>query len=81
MQASVPELTDVSREPQSVLALYGDEVSKPGSFAANCLLARRMIERGVRFVQIYHRGWDSHTNLPHQHRLQANDTDHGTLRH
>ena len=78
MQASVPELTDVSGEPSSVLGLYGDEVKKPGTFAANCLLARRMIERGVRFVQIYHRGWDSHTNLPHQHRLQANDTDQGT---
>jgi hypothetical protein len=78
MQASVPELTDVSREPESVLRLYGDEVRRPGTFAANCLLARRMIERGVRFVQIYHRGWDSHTNLPHQHRLQAQDTDQGT---
>jgi Protein of unknown function (DUF1501) len=77
MQASVPELTDVSGEPESVLGLYGPEVRKPGTFAANCLLARRMIERGVRFVQIYHRGWDSHTNLPHQHRLQANDTDQG----
>jgi uncharacterized protein (DUF1501 family) len=79
MQASVPELTDVSGEPESVLGLYGDEVRKPGTFAANCLLARRMIERGVRFVQIYHRGWDSHTNLPHQHRLQAGDTDQGTF--
>ncbi len=78
MQASVPELTDVSGEPESVLGLYGADVRKPGSFAANCLLARRMIERGVRFVQIYHRGWDSHTNLPHQHRLQARDTDQGT---
>jgi Protein of unknown function (DUF1501) len=77
MQASVPELTDVSGEPESVLGLYGPEVRRPGTFAANCLLARRMIERGVRFVQIYHRGWDSHTNLPHQHRLQANDTDQG----
>ena len=77
MQASVPELTDVSGEPESVLGLYGDEVRTPGTFAANCLLARRMIERGVRFVQIYHRGWDSHTNLPHQHRMQARDTDHG----
>jgi hypothetical protein len=79
MQASVPELTDVSREPESVLGLYGADVRTPGTFAANCLLARRMIERGVRFVQIYHRGWDSHTNLPHQHRLQAKDTDQGTF--
>ncbi|BCS32415.1 sulfatase [Luteitalea sp. TBR-22] len=78
MQASVPELTDVRGEPESVLGLYGDDVRRPGTFAANCLLARRMIERGVRFVQIYHRGWDSHTNLPHQHRLQAQDTDRGT---
>ena len=75
MQASVPELTDVSGESESVLNLYGDEVRTPGTFAANCLLARRMIERGVRFVQIYHRGWDSHTNLPNQHRMQARDTD------
>jgi hypothetical protein len=79
MQASVPELTDVRGEPESVLGLYGDDVRTPGTFAANCLLARRMIERGVRFVQIYHRGWDSHTNLPHQHRLQAKDTDQGTF--
>ncbi len=61
MQSSVPELTDVSREPESVLGLYGADVRTPGTFAANCLLARRMVERGVRFVQIYHRGWDSHT--------------------
>ncbi|WP_396626306.1 DUF1501 domain-containing protein [Luteitalea sp.] len=79
MQASVPELTDVRGEPESVLGLYGEDVRRPGTFAANCLLARRMIERGVRFVQIYHRGWDSHTNLPHQHRLQAKDTDQGTF--
>jgi hypothetical protein len=79
MQSSVPELTDVSGEPESVLGLYGPDVRTPGTFAANCLLARRMIERGVRFVQIYHRGWDSHTNLPHQHRLQARDTDQGTF--
>jgi len=77
MQASVPELIDVSGEPESVLRLYGDEVRTPGTFAANCLLARRMLERGVRFVQIYHRGWDSHTNLPAQHRMQARDTDQG----
>jgi len=75
MQASVPELTDVSGEPESVTKLYGDEVHQAGTFAANCLLARRMLERGVRFVQIYHRGWDSHSNLPYQHRLQARDTD------
>ncbi|RPI84338.1 MAG: DUF1501 domain-containing protein, partial [Planctomycetaceae bacterium] len=58
MQSSVPELTDLSGEPESVLQLYGPEVQKSGSFARNCLLARRMVERGVRFVQVFHRGWD-----------------------
>jgi hypothetical protein len=75
MQASVPELTDLSHEPASTFDLYGDEAKKPGTFAANCLLARRMIERGVRCVQLYHRGWDQHgglaTNLP----KQAHDID------
>ena len=75
MQASVPELTDVSGEPEPVLALYGADVKTPGTFAANCLLARRMMERGVRFVQVYHRGWDSHTDLPKQHPLQCKDVD------
>ena len=59
MQSSVPELTDVSREPQAIHELYGTETGKP-SFANNCLLARRLVERGVRFVQLYHRGWDTH---------------------
>ena len=72
MQASVPELTDVASEPESVFALYGAEARKPGTFAANCLLARRLVERGVRCVQLYHRGWDLHgglvTNLPKQCR-------------
>ncbi len=75
MQASVPELTDFSREPQSVLDLYGSDVRRPGSFAANCLLARRMIERGVRFVQLYHRGWDNHGGLPTNIPKQAKDID------
>ncbi|MHB8519549.1 MAG: DUF1501 domain-containing protein [Limisphaerales bacterium] len=75
MQTSVPELTDVSKEPQSVLDLYGPDVKKPGSFAYNCLLARRMAERGVRFVQLYHRGWDQHGNLPKRIREQCQDTD------
>ncbi len=66
MQASVPELTDVSGESKQVMDSYGPEVHKNGSFARNCLLARRMIERGVRFVQIFHRGWDHHTILPKQ---------------
>ena len=75
MQASVPELTDVSGEPQHVLDLYGPEVHKSGSFARNCLLARRMAERGVRFVQLYHRGWDHHSRLPKKIRGQAYDID------
>src|SRR5262249_3606403 len=60
MQTSVPELTDLSRETQSVLNLYGPEVPQPGSFARNCLLARRLVERGVRFVHLHHDGWDHH---------------------
>jgi hypothetical protein len=64
MQMSVPELTDISQEPESVLELYGDQVKTPGSFASNCLLARRLAERGVRFIQLYQRGWDHHTHLP-----------------
>ncbi|MFO0909222.1 MAG: DUF1501 domain-containing protein [Isosphaeraceae bacterium] len=75
MQSSVPELTDLSSEPQHVLDLYGPDVRRPGSYAANCLLARRLAERGVRFIQLYHMGWDQHTNLPEQIRLQCRDTD------
>jgi len=75
MQTSVPELTDISREPQSALELYGPDVRTPGTFAYNCLLARRMAERGVRFVQLYHRGWDQHGNLPKRIKEQARDTD------
>ena len=71
MQSSVPELTDLSGEPQSVLDLYGPDVHKPGSYAANCLLARRLAERGVRFIQLYHMGWDQHSNLPAQIRSQC----------
>lgn len=63
MQTSVPELTDLSREPKSAFDLYGDEARKPGTFAANCLLARRLAERGVRFIQLYHRGWDHHDGI------------------
>lgn len=75
MQASVPELTDLSQEPKSVLETYGPEVEKNGSFARNCLLARRMVERGVRFIQLFHRGWDHHTILPKQLPGQAFDVD------
>ncbi|HEV3339511.1 MAG TPA: DUF1501 domain-containing protein [Pirellulales bacterium] len=75
MQSSVPELTDVSQEPEHVFELYGPDARKPGTFAANCLLARRLVERGVRFVQLFHRGWDQHTNLPKQIVGQCRDTD------
>ena len=75
MQASVPDLTDLSKEPASTFALYGEDARKPGTFAAHCLLARRLVERGVRFVQLFHRGWDQHTNLPKQITGQCADTD------
>ncbi|MDG2124249.1 MAG: DUF1501 domain-containing protein [Verrucomicrobiales bacterium] len=75
MQASVPELTDISGEPEHITELYGPEVHKSGSFARNCLLARRMIERGVRFTQVFHRGWDHHTILPQQLPGQCYDVD------
>jgi hypothetical protein len=75
MQTSVPELTDLSKEPSRTFELYGDEARKPGTFAANCLLARRLAERGVRFIQLFHRGWDQHNDLPKQIRGQCQDTD------
>lgn len=75
MQMSVPELTDFSDESEETLAMYGPEVKKPGTFAANCLLARRLAERGVRFVQLYMRGWDAHNNLPGEIRLQSKAVD------
>lgn len=75
MQMSVPELTDFSKEPKYIFDLYGESARKPGSFAANCLLARRLAERGVRFIQLFHRGWDQHTNLPKQLTGQCRDTD------
>jgi hypothetical protein len=75
MQASVPELADLSIEPESVFELYGPEARKPGTYAANCLLARRLAERGVRFIQLFHRGWDQHFHLPKQIRGQCRDTD------
>src|SRR5580765_2545980 len=78
MQSSVPELTDISKEPQQTLDLYGPEVTKPGTFAASALLARRLVERGVRAVQILHRGWDQHNNLPRDIRSQCSDTDQPT---
>ncbi|MBI4662094.1 MAG: DUF1501 domain-containing protein [Verrucomicrobia bacterium] len=75
MQTSVPELTDLSREPEHILRLYGPDAARPGTFAYNCLLARRLAERGVRFVQLFHRGWDQHTALPKQIKGQCRDTD------
>ena len=75
MQASVPGLIDVSQEPKSILEMYGPDCLKAGTFAANCLLARRLAERGVRFIQLFHRGWDQHTNLPRDIRRQCRDTD------
>ncbi len=78
MQTSVPDLTDLSKEPAKTLELYGPEVKKPGSFAASAILARRMVERGVRAVQILHRGWDQHGNLPRDIKSQCYDTDQPT---
>ncbi len=75
MQSSVPELTDLSKEDAKTFELYGEDARKPGTFAANCLLARRLAERGVRFIQLFHRGWDQHTNLPKQIEGQCRDTD------
>ena len=78
MQSSVPDLTDVSKEPQHVLDLYGPEVKQPGTYAANCLLARRLAERDVRFVQLFHMGWDHHGGLPAAIKGQCSDTDQPT---
>src|SRR6266487_1190407 len=75
MQTSVPELMDLSKEPESTFELYGPDARKPGTFAANCLLARRMAERDVRFVQLYHRDWDHHGGLPAGIRDQCGQTD------
>lgn len=75
MQTSVPELTDLSGEPQHVLEMYGPDVTRPGTYAYNCLMARRLAERNVRFIQLMHSGWDQHTNLPTQLIEQCRDTD------
>ncbi|MCE9607671.1 MAG: DUF1501 domain-containing protein [Planctomycetia bacterium] len=75
MQASVPELTDFSDEPQHILDMYGPDVLKQGSYAYNCLMARRLAERGVRFVQLMHAGWDQHRNLTTQLKIQCTDVD------
>ena len=77
MQMSVPELTDFSNEDPETLEMYGPDVRKPGTFAANCLLARRLAERGVRFIQLYMRGWDQHGNLPSELKAQTKAVDQG----
>jgi hypothetical protein len=78
MQTSVPDLVDTSGEPKHVLEMYGPDVSRPGSYAANCLLARRLAERDVRFIQLFHMGWDHHGGLPNAIRGQCRDTDQAT---
>ncbi|MBT8043848.1 MAG: DUF1501 domain-containing protein [Verrucomicrobiae bacterium] len=75
MQTSVPEVTDMKDEPESTFELYGPDSKKPGTYAANCLLARRLAEKGVRFIQLYHQGWDQHGNLPSAIRGQCRETD------
>jgi hypothetical protein len=75
MQTSVPELADISDEPESTFRLYGEAARQPGTYAYNCLLARRLAERGVRFIQLFHRDWDQHNNLPKDLSLQCRDTD------
>jgi uncharacterized protein (DUF1501 family) len=75
MQSSVPELSDLSGEPEATWKAYGEEARNPGSFAQSCLMARRLAERGVRFVQVYHRGWDVHGNLPEVLPSQCKEID------
>ncbi|HEY4654697.1 MAG TPA: DUF1501 domain-containing protein [Cyclobacteriaceae bacterium] len=75
MQTAVPEITDVSREPDQIIKMYGPDCLVPGTYAANCLLARKLSENGVRFVQLYHQGWDQHGNLPNEMAGQARDVD------
>jgi len=75
MQTAIPEITDLSKEPEDTIKLYGPDCLIPGTYAANCLLARKLSEKGVRFVQLYHQGWDGHGNLPAEIRGQCMDTD------
>ena len=78
MQTSVPELTDISDEPKAILDMYGPDSQKPGTYAFNALLARRLAERGVRFIQLYHRGWDHHLDLPRDIKKRSEETDQPT---
>ncbi len=80
MQTSVPGLMDLSAEPKSILDLYGAK-SGDGSFASNCLLARRLAERGVRFIQLYHRDWDHHGNIKNDVKVTAGEVDQGAARY
>ena len=75
MQTAVPEVTDISKEPEDIIKMYGPDCLIPGTYAANCLLARKLSENGVRFVQLYHQGWDGHNNLPFEIKGQCMDTD------
>jgi hypothetical protein len=78
MQSSVPELADLSSEPQSTWDLYGEKAKEPGTYAYNCLMARRLAERGVRFTQIFLRSWDQHSNLPRNIKLMTEESDQPT---
>ena len=78
MQTSVPEVTDTSGEPDHIYEMYGEDSRNPGTYAANCLLARKLLEKDVRFVQLYHQGWDQHGNLPGGIRYQSKNTDQAT---
>ena len=78
MQSSVPDLTDISDEPESTFELYGEDARKPGTYAYNALIARRLSERGVRFVQLFHRDWDTHNALPKQLTARCKETDQAT---
>ena len=78
MQTSVPEIMDTSAEPDYIYEMYGEDSRKPGTYAANCLLARRLAERGVKFIQLYHQGWDQHGNLPSAIKTQCKETDQPT---
>ncbi len=78
MQTSVPEIMDTSDEPDHIYEMYGEDSRKPGTFAANCLLARRLAERDVKFIQLYHQGWDQHGDLPNAIKVQCKDTDQPT---
>jgi hypothetical protein len=75
MQAAVPQAMDLKDEPDAIFDLYGPDARKPGTFAANCLLARRLAERNVRFIQLYHQGWDQHGNLPPDIKIMTNSVD------